>query len=90
MHGKILSPNRTIKCKVGTLKRPIYITRIQAPKKSPTVPPRASLDWQTLSYESYLIGKSIIIFTMVYCSLNWMHYRKMRKDLEDTEDETEK
>jgi hypothetical protein len=34
---------------------------------------------------SYLVGKSIILYTMFYCSLNWLHYRRLRKQLEDEE-----
>lgn len=30
----------------------------------------------------YYTGKSIILFTMFYCSLQWMHYRRMRIDVE--------
>ncbi len=32
---------------------------------------------------SYYVGKSIILFTMFYCTLNWAHYRRLRKDNED-------
>lgn len=31
---------------------------------------------------SYLVGKGIILFTMFYCSLNWLHYKRMREDQE--------
>lgn len=40
-------------------------------------------DAVTLTYESYLIGKGIILFTLFYCSLNWAMYRRTRKDFEN-------
>ena len=35
---------------------------------------------------SYYIGKSIIMFTMFYCTLNWMHYRSIRKRYEEDDE----
>lgn len=70
-----------------TLRGGTYITQYRAPSKIKQVTPKASLDWQTLNYESYLIGKAIIVFTMVYYGLNWAHYRRMRRDLDDEEHE---
>lgn len=35
---------------------------------------------QTLEFSSYLIGKSIITFTMIYCGLNYLHYKTMNKE----------
>jgi len=40
------------------------------------------LDWQTLNTEAYYIGKSIILFIMFYCTLNWALYRHARKRVE--------
>lgn len=35
---------------------------------------------------TYYTGKSIILFTMFYCGMNWTHYRDLRKkDDEDKE-----
>jgi hypothetical protein len=31
---------------------------------------------------SYYAGKSIILFTMFYCTLNWMHYKRLREENE--------
>lgn len=31
----------------------------------------------------YYVGKSIILFTMFYCGLNWDHFRNIRKMHED-------
>lgn len=36
-----------------------------------------------LNTVTYFAGKSIILFTMFYCGLNWAHYRHLRKDQED-------
>lgn len=43
-----------------------------------------------MSESSYYVGKSIILFTMFYCSMNWWHYRSMRKEFEDAEEERNK
>lgn len=39
---------------------------------------------------SYLVGKSIILYTMFYCSLNWYHYYNLRKDLEKNDEKDKK
>ena len=47
---------------------------------------------------AYLMSKSIITFTMVYCSLNWMYYKDINKkldeedikDIKDIKDKTNK
>lgn len=38
-----------------------------------------------LNMISYYTGKSIILFTFFYCSLNWLHYRDIRKKMEGVE-----
>ena len=43
---------------------------------------------QTLEFSSYLMGKSIITFTMLYCGLNYFYYRTMYE--EEKEDKEEK
>lgn len=35
---------------------------------------------------SYYVGKSIILFTLFYCSMNWFYYRNTRQDFENYED----
>jgi len=32
---------------------------------------------ESLEFTSYLIGKSIITFTMLYCGLNYLHYKSI-------------
>lgn len=32
---------------------------------------------------SYFVGKSIILFTMFYCGLNWLHYRDLTSKKDD-------
>lgn len=57
-------------------RKPIKILRV--------IPCKASIhDLETISY---FVGKSIILYTMFYCSLNWLHYRSQRKQDEDKED----
>lgn len=36
-------------------------------------------DWMEVSY---FVGKSVILFTMFYSGLNWLHYKKVREDNE--------
>jgi hypothetical protein len=40
--------------------------------------PVSLFDIPTLNFEAHLIGKSIIVFTMIYCGLNWNLYRSAR------------
>lgn len=35
-----------------------------------------------LNVSVYFIGKGIFLFTIFYCSMNWVYYRGMRKDSE--------
>lgn len=42
----------------------------------------AGLDWDTLNTETYYIGKGIILFTMFYCSMNWLMYKQSREEWE--------
>lgn len=35
---------------------------------------------------SYYVGKSIILFTMFYCTLNWWHYKALRENVEKKDD----
>jgi hypothetical protein len=39
---------------------------------------------------SYLIGKSIVLFTMFYCGLNWFHYKQLREEMEEANNANEK
>lgn len=39
---------------------------------------------------SYYLSKGIILFTMFYCTMNWWHYRSIRKDIETDEDDKKK
>jgi hypothetical protein len=52
-------------------------------------PPRFSTNdlVRTLEYDIYVIGKSVILFTMFYCSMNWYYYRKMREEIEKEDDD---
>lgn len=40
-------------------------------------------DYNTITY---FTGKSIILFTLFYCSLNWKYYRDLRKKMEGDDD----
>jgi hypothetical protein len=38
-----------------------------------------------LEYASYYVGKSVVLFTMFYCTLNWWHYKQMNDEQEKDE-----
>lgn len=40
----------------------------------------------TVEIVSYYVGKSIVLFTMMYCGLNYFHYRQQRQDSENDDD----
>ena len=77
----------------GVLNRPLYTTVVCRPVVAPrrfivqqkqrVVVPPAKV---SVEDASYYIGKSIILFTMFYCSMNWVYYRGMRKELEKESD----
>jgi hypothetical protein len=48
-------------------------------------------DLNNLATNSYFIAKGVILFTLFYTSLNYLHYRRLRKDLEEhTKKETKR
>lgn len=51
--------------------------------------PRAGLleSVNDLANSAHLASKGVILFTMFYCSMNWMHYRRMREDSERCDQE---
>lgn len=49
------------------------------------VRPKSSL-FEAVETSTYLVGKGIILFTMFYCTLNWMHYRDARIRAEKEKD----
>lgn len=60
-------------------------TTIIRTRSPPTTKPKpkplaVGLDWSTLNTEAHYIGKAITVFTMIYCSLNWLMYKKARED----------
>lgn len=43
-------------------------------------------DWkQSLTNSSYYLGQSVVLFVWFYSGLQWLHYRKERKKMEDDE-----
>jgi hypothetical protein len=38
-----------------------------------------------VEYDSYIITKGVLLFCMFYFSLNWIHYRNLRKEDEEEE-----
>ena len=37
----------------------------------------------TLATSSYLVSKSIILFTLFYCSTNWIYYKNIYENIEE-------
>ena len=34
------------------------------------------------SNDAHIVAKSIILYTLFYCTLNWMHYKRIREESE--------
>jgi hypothetical protein len=65
---------------------PIFIQKSNI-KRADLVKTRLSSEIiSSINTSSYIIGKGIILFTMFYCSMNWIFYRGMRIDLEKEEE----
>jgi hypothetical protein len=45
---------------------------------------------RSLDHGSYLLGKSIVLFVFFYCSLNWMHYKRINDDIKKMSDADKK
>lgn len=41
-----------------------------------------SVQSMTLNEFNVLLGHGIVYFTMIYCTLNWLHYRRLRESAE--------
>lgn len=57
--------------------------RLVGSSRKKHIVPRAVTWVDSVEWGSYFVGKGIILFTMFYCSLNWLHYRNLRKSLEE-------
>lgn len=83
---------RSILCKPATFtyRQPKSITprRVQL-QKAPIATRKQVINHSQLSLNdmTYFMGKSIILYTMFYCTLNWAFYRNVRKDIESHEEE---
>lgn len=77
--------------------KPIYTTKkVQYVRNNISLRPRIQryvtvksfpIDWE---FQSYIIGQGITIFTFTYCTLNWLFYRRIRKQIEKNEEEKNK
>jgi len=56
-------------------------TILPPPHRSVKRPAVDSVDSTT----TYYVGKSIILFTLFYTSMNWMYFRGIRKEIERDE-----
>lgn len=66
--------------------RPIAPIRAPRARRPRVVPPR-SYALEQLASANVVVGHGIVLFTMFYCTLNWAHYRRLRRDLEDGPEE---
>ncbi len=51
--------------------------------RKPVIKPKVS----EVEVVSYYVGKSIILFTMLYCTMNWWHYKTLRESQEKKDDD---
>jgi len=65
--------------------QPNYRNRLISapPRRVGTIPPRAVVVPESIEW----LGQGIVYFTMFYCSMNWLYYRNLRKDLEAFKEE---
>ncbi len=57
-----------------------YSSNIQ---HKPLIASRCKASLQDIQTATYFVGKSIILFTMFYCSLNWWFYKTEREKEEE-------
>jgi hypothetical protein len=70
--------------RIATIQRKPY----KIIKRLPTKHKASLQDIDSLLLTSYFVGKSITLFTMFYCSLNWWYYRSLQdRDRHDDDDE---
>lgn len=75
------APNRTFV--VVTI--PKRRTFTLSPSSAPLLPP-ARVSMADVEYGSHLLTKGIFLYFFFLASLNWFHYRNMRKDMENEGD----
>jgi hypothetical protein len=73
---RVQRPNypRPVQVVKSIILRPTYRNQLHV---TTLVRPRSSL-FEAIDTSTYLVGKGVILFTMFYCTLNWMHYREAR------------
>jgi REP element-mobilizing transposase RayT len=69
--------------KITTIKKPSYVNH----KIGKTRTNALNEDIVTLSY---FVGKGIIAFTFFYTSLNYFHYRRLREEYENKDEDDKK
>ena len=79
MLSRVVKPLSTIRARNFTPHQ-LVIVRDKRPKRIVT-PKSLGIDM------TYYVGKSIVLFTIFYCSMNWFYYRNTRKDIEKYEDD---
>ena len=79
----------------SVLPRPLCNFQDKTGKKShkQLLPPsKVSMDEisRIVQYDSYIITKGVLLFFMFYSTLNWYHYRSIRKETENEENNNKK
>ena len=59
-----------------------------SPSSAPLLPP-ARVSMSDIEYGSHLVTKGIFLYFFFLASLNWFHYRNMRKEAENAKQNTE-
>jgi hypothetical protein len=93
MRTRVLSRNNPTSYISKIAYKPVFTNRFVYRRKtiaSPSNKVVTKVSIADVEYVSYLIGKSIILFTMFYCSLNWWHYHQINKEIADIEKSDEK
>jgi hypothetical protein len=55
------------------------VRRLQQQQHNVQHVPKAS----ALESATYIVGQGVIVFTVMYCSLNYMYYKRLREDIEN-------
>ncbi len=73
-YKSINNPNPHKRCKIERLQlKPMISRNTKVNYMNPI---------ESLEFSSYIVGKGIIFFTMLYTTLNWWNYKQIREDYE--------
>lgn len=91
MHKMRLVRGQTPYVNAPTQIRPRVIRLVQHVERRRVIARDILMDgFRGMSESSYFVGKSIVLFTLFYCSMNWWHYRSLRKEFDDEDEDKDK